>query len=584
MKKLGVLILILIFILPAISAVEINMNSNFLKGETIISSVEGNFLSSLTKSNIKFYRGYVQTSFDYDVARIGNVYYIYVQTAGKTPGNYSINISGVNYLDGSQVSSQQFSKVFTIKDELADFYVSPGFVITSGDFSLKIQNLKNSEIQIKLSTKSVSADSEGSFKFLLAWQEVGSSIILRPNQTAYLAVQLDGISKTTIKNILMDASNVNYVVPVYVILSDTPSESSNDSPSATSTDTTPTNTTETIETEIKTCSWLEKLFGCEDGVEPVCKDTCSSLNYQCGTRTVCGVSVNCGTCKIGYNCQVNGTCIKSPCKDTCASLNYQCGIRKICDVSVNCGTCPSGYSCSVNGTCMKDCTLNTCLSLGKSCGTWSNGCGGTLNCGTCVTGYNCQTNGTCIKSLCKDTCSSLKYQCGIRTICGANVNCGTCPIAYNCQVNGTCIKDYTEVQKNTSVPTTNLTNKTGTNVSNVSEEEDSTSILDIFKKKETSTDSSEEDSVIQENILSKTCEEVKGKICPQGQICANRTVLTKDANCCISFCVKEEENPKNKIIGWAIIGFLFLLILWFFRIKFKDTKTKKDLLLNPQKK
>jgi len=41
---------------------------------------------------------------------------------------------------------------------------------------------------------------------------------------------------------------------------------------------------------------------------PDCTDTCSSLEYACGVQTICGKSVNCGTCKSGEYCS-NGVCL-----------------------------------------------------------------------------------------------------------------------------------------------------------------------------------------------------------------------------------------------------------------------------------
>ncbi|MFH1503676.1 MAG: hypothetical protein ABIE36_03390 [Candidatus Diapherotrites archaeon] len=538
MKKVMFVFLFLLLLFPTISAIEINMDSQFSKGQTIISSIYGDFLTPITKGNIKFYRGHVQTSFDYDVAKIGDYYYIYVQTAGKSPNNYSINISGVRYILDSQVSTQQISKVFTIKNEAADFSVSPGFIITSEDFSLRIQNTKGENIQINLGIEENPENTDGFFKFLSGGQEIGNSIVLFSGQIKYLGIQLEGITETTIRTISLSTNNLEYNIPVYIILN---IPSSNQTPVNVSTNqtqiNTSSNTTTPNGTQNKTCSWLEKLFGCKEEIQNTCTDTCSSLKYQCGTRTVCGISTNCGTCS-------------------------------------------SRYTCQSNGTCTRDCIPSTCPSLGnKHCGTWSNGCGGTINCGTCLNGYNCQINGTCIKS-CKYTCSSLKYQCGTRTICGTSVNCGTCFPEYNCQTNGTCIKVYTN---KTSANTTKNNTTDSINVSSNETEEKSTSIWDIFKKKDTASSSPEKDNVTK-SLLSKTCAEIKGTVCSEGQICANKTVSTKDADCCISSCVKEEETKNKKLIGWAIIGVLFIIILWFFRIKFKGMKNKKDPLLGNKKR
>ena len=41
--------------------------------------------------------------------------------------------------------------------------------------------------------------------------------------------------------------------------------------------------------------------------EEGCNSTCSSLGYTCGTQSVCGASIDCGTCGTGYTC-TSGTC------------------------------------------------------------------------------------------------------------------------------------------------------------------------------------------------------------------------------------------------------------------------------------
>jgi hypothetical protein len=449
MKKISVIFLALLFIFPIISALEINMDSQIPQGQTIVASISGNFLDTITPSNILFYRGYVRTSFDPKVARIGDTYYIYFQSTGKYPNNYSINITGVRYWEGSQISNQQISKNFEITDEIADFSISAGFVITSDNFSLKLQNLQENDIDINLNEEFISGSSEGSFSFEYGGQEVENSINLHSGQIKYLEVKINEVKETTVRKIILSTNNLEYNIPIYLILAGSTNETEINETNETLinetetnetqiniTNQTQTNTTNPIED--KNCTWFTKLFGCE---EVNCTDTCSSLNYSCGNRTICGNLVNCGNCSKGYSCQTNGKCTTTPCTDTCTSL---------------------------------------------------------------------------------------KYSCGYRTICGNLVNCGNCSKESTCQTNGTC-------------------------------------------------------TLISGSILSKTCAEINGKVCPQGQICANNTITTKDANCCISSCVIKEEKVNKKLIGWLIIIVLGILIFWFFILKFKKTKRTKDTVLGSKK-
>ncbi|MFA5764503.1 MAG: hypothetical protein WC915_06880, partial [archaeon] len=158
------------------------------------------------------------------------------------------------------------------------------------------------------------------------------------------------------------------------------------------------------------------------------------LNVSNGCETTLGTTSNClacgNTCSTGYICSSTG-CVSS-CTDTCSSLGYNCGTQTVCGVSTNCGTCGTGYTCT-GGTCVASCT-NTCASLGYNCGTQTV-CGVSTNCGTCSTGYACNSSGKCV---CSSTCASLGYNCGTQTVCGVSTNCGTCSTGYAC-TGGTCV-------------------------------------------------------------------------------------------------------------------------------------------------
>ena len=266
MKKGIILFLFLIMAFPLISAIDINMNSNISQGETVIASLSGNFLDPITNDNIYFYRGHVRSSFDYDVSKIGDNYYIYFQTANKVENNYSINISEVRYMIGSQVSSAQISKSFVIINETADFSINPGFVITDGNFSIKVQNLQPLPITIKLETEVNSGSSEGIFGFLFSGKKVSQSINLSSGEIKDLYIQLEDIYETTIRTITLSTNNIEYNVPCYVILETiiVPPIDYN---------ITINQTNNVNQTENENCSFFSKLFG-----------TCNSTTIQNNTQ------------------------------------------------------------------------------------------------------------------------------------------------------------------------------------------------------------------------------------------------------------------------------------------------------------
>ena len=178
---------------------------------------------------------------------------------------------------------------------------------------------------------------------------------------------------------------------------------------------------------------------------PCVPATCASLGRNCGTVSDgCGGTLTCGNynggCQTGYTCQTNGTCTKNPCTDTCESLGYQCGDKTICGEIVNCGSCVYPQICQPSGLCICTPESNTafCSRLNKNCGsvTALDNCrvSRTVNCGDCT--GTC-TDGVCIT--CTDDCTLGARECystGYR-VCG-NSDSDPCtewiqtPCAYGC--------------------------------------------------------------------------------------------------------------------------------------------------------
>jgi len=344
MKKRIILFLFLIMAFPLISAIDINMNSNISQGETVIASLSGNFLDPITNDNIYFYRGYVRSSFDYDVSKIGDNYYIYFQTTNKAENNYSINISGVRYMVGSQVSSEQISKSFRIINETADFSVNPGFVITDGNFSIKVQNLQPLPITIKLETEVNSGSSEGIFGFLFSGKKVSQSINLSSGEIKDLYIQLEDIPETTIRTITLSTYNTEYNIPCYVIIETiiVPPIDYN---------ITINQTNNLNQTGNESCSFFSKLFG-------TCNSTTTQNNTQKNKTVGNGTSSNKSQINNTFN---NGTFNNGTLKNS--SVDYEIvkvgnktvAIKNgtILNGSATSKTCAQikGYVCSVGEIC-----------------------------------------------------------------------------------------------------------------------------------------------------------------------------------------------------------------------------------------
>lgn len=156
MKKEFLFLIFVIAFSSFVSAVDIQINNNVSLGENVLMKVSGNFLDDIQKSDISFYRrqpianNWVSTSIaNYDVKKIGEDFYIYAMVdLNKVPGNYSIQINGVRYMKGTVISSDTIIGNFSVLNQTADFSLIPGIIKTDLNFSIIVQNLQESSINL----------------------------------------------------------------------------------------------------------------------------------------------------------------------------------------------------------------------------------------------------------------------------------------------------------------------------------------------------------------------------------------------------------------------------------------------------
>ena len=147
MKK-SLVFIFLLLILPVISAVQINMKANYSQEETLIAQISGNFLTQIQQQNVLLYNGHVRVSFIPTVQKADGTFYIYGQLLGKSPGNYSLVISGVSYSELGKTINNDITQNFTITNNSADFSVNPGFVESQDTFMINAQNLVDNSISV----------------------------------------------------------------------------------------------------------------------------------------------------------------------------------------------------------------------------------------------------------------------------------------------------------------------------------------------------------------------------------------------------------------------------------------------------
>lgn len=224
-KEILFFALVFILIIPSVSSVEITGKSTLQKGETFVVQVSGNFVNDIQKSNIMFYRRHMPTSIaNYDLVKIEGKYYIYAKVdLEKIPDNYSMKISGVSYIQGTQTLTNPIIYNFTIINQTTDFWIYPGALITDKNFTIEVQNLQESTIIITIDKINESEENggwTGWFSELFGGgdettNEEEITIELMSGEIKNIPFAL--INETRLREIKLSSTNTEYYVPVYNI-------------------------------------------------------------------------------------------------------------------------------------------------------------------------------------------------------------------------------------------------------------------------------------------------------------------------------------------------------------------------------
>lgn len=222
MKKSFILVLLALLLIPIISAVQIDMKSNFSQDETLITQVSGNFLEKIQVQNIFLYKGHVRVSFIPYVKEMGDKFYIYGQLFGKSEGNYSLIIRNVDYFESGEVKDDDITKNFTITNNSADFSISPGFLQAAGEFSISAQNLIDTTLTVTSFIKN-STETEvetGFFSSLFGGSsasEKKTETQISPGQTKAIPFSVDNSYNNQLIYFVLETGNTYYEVPVFVL-------------------------------------------------------------------------------------------------------------------------------------------------------------------------------------------------------------------------------------------------------------------------------------------------------------------------------------------------------------------------------
>jgi len=202
MKK-AVFILLVLFLIPVVLAVEINLKEQYQPKETFTATISGNFLDNIEAEDILFYSGRLYTPMIYDLAKIQDTYYIYSLLPSKER-NYTLVIKNTHYLGmGGQEKKSDLKFDFDVSGPLSPFTVKPGFVITNKDFEVEVEsNVKNLNIQA-------------------SFLNISKQIEVLQGQKKQIPFSISGISGFKLTTLTLSADSQTYEIPVAIFSDET---------------------------------------------------------------------------------------------------------------------------------------------------------------------------------------------------------------------------------------------------------------------------------------------------------------------------------------------------------------------------
>ncbi len=225
MKNKIIGFIFVMLLIPFISSsVNVEMNSNFSQGETLIAKISGEFVSPLGYDNIYFYREHVKIPIILDIKKFGDSYYLYAILYNKVEGNYSLQLKDIQYKEFNKIVEEDFIKNFTITNQTADFYILPGFLqIKEVDYSAEeftIYNLRSYDLEVE-KTQEKNDEEAG---FLESFFGIGSDssekeiITIPAGQNKKVGVGFNNnLTENTIEIITLSTENTIYDMPVYML-------------------------------------------------------------------------------------------------------------------------------------------------------------------------------------------------------------------------------------------------------------------------------------------------------------------------------------------------------------------------------
>ena len=195
-KELLAFTLVLVLFLSPVFALEVEIKDHYLKGETAIIKISGDFIDPVGTYDAKIYSGGDYFSFGKDLDKIGDDYYFYFLASKE--GNYTFMIKDAHYYERGGRKRENLLYNFSIIENQSSFSVEPGFIKTSKDrFSLRLEGFKDININSSFGNKT-------------------KNIELGEGDEESIEFSTNDFYGHTITNVGLSSSGQEYLVPVAI--------------------------------------------------------------------------------------------------------------------------------------------------------------------------------------------------------------------------------------------------------------------------------------------------------------------------------------------------------------------------------
>jgi hypothetical protein len=159
MRKLLLILLLVFFLINVSAEIVVELKESYSPRETIIASVDGDVLSTISSSQINLKRdGHIDVAFEHGIIKINGRYYLWLNAPTLT-GNYSLVLKNVVTTVNGFVQQIEYRRNLIVSGENINFSIKPGVVVTSSYFEIDafVYDSKVNEVEVSFpETRTVS--------------------------------------------------------------------------------------------------------------------------------------------------------------------------------------------------------------------------------------------------------------------------------------------------------------------------------------------------------------------------------------------------------------------------------------------